>query len=640
MPNFTDLELSSSYRSFFGLYIGSVAAANYLNFKDLGFLIKSYQGAGLPQLTHSLTPYGTRGWETYQGTIVDPRLYILVGVIEGDSLKDITQKRQRLISLLAPVSGIAPLVYLSFQLVDRYGASVGRELTVPVHYTGGLEGSTDNIWDEPIALTFREHAPSQITDSVTNTSNLVQGPGVPGLGSSVNTVWTRSNGVWTQPWTGTSPRAIAYDLNGDLWAHGGSNVYRKSNGSGVWHASVNGSAYRLYPGPDGYMYIVGNGYPERWNVATGSGSALGGDSVNGVYDIALVPSLSVFTTPPTAWIVGSFTSMAFSGATSRIAYMSSGAGPSGTWSAFGTGFDGPAYTIVRHPNGKLYIGGSFTNLAGTSAANIVELNPYTNAITPLGSGVNGAVHKINVLPDGRLLVTGVFTTAGGKTANRQAYWDGYVWTAVPGSNPNQVYDAVPSGALMKTAVDPINGWYYASSAGPDVLWNGVDWNYGDIYWTELLGDIAFRPSDGELSVVFLGDTATSGYVLGGGLTINNTSNTDVYPTIKLVGAPTIEAIINYTTGKLIQFNSSGPFIATGGVATLQPGGPDGLSFTSNLFGNIINALAKGSDFTDFNLKPGTNYLGALFATAPDANNYVQISYQNKYWSFDAATIGT
>lgn len=644
MPNFTDLELSSAYRSYFGLYIGSVAAANYLNFKDLGFLIKSYQGAGLPQITNTTIPYGTKGWENYQGSTVNPRLYVLVGVIEGNDLKDITQKKQRLISLLAPVSGVAPLVYLAFQLIDKGGASVGKQLTVPVHYVSGLEGSTDNIWDEPIALAFEEHATSQITEATVNTVNAQSlGPLVPGLGSSVSTVWTRANGAWTQPWAGIGTiRAVTYGPDGDLYVGTNGNIYRKSNGAASWHASLLGQVQVIRFGPDGNLYAAGNGNAERFVFASGW-QAVGSGTMNEARDMVVIPPPVGSTSTAIMYIVGTFTSIASTpGTVNRIASIgfSGNTLNMGVYSTIGTGFDGPAYTIVYHPNGKLYIGGSFTNLNGTSANNIVEYDPVSGAIAALGSGTDDKVTKINILPDGRLLVTGSFSNAGGKAAFVQAYWDGYVWEAVPGSNPNNGFDST-AGALMIAGIDPITGNYLTTSSGDDSTWNGLDWTWGDISSSLTMVNLVYRPSDGELTVAFGADTGLGSFYLSASVPVTNGSTHDVWPQIKIYGQPNVKSIINYTTGKMLTFKGGARFLGAGAVATLQCGGPSGVSLTSNIYGDITNALAKGSDFTDFNLKPGTNYLGVLYyiQASPDVNNYVQLAWQNQHWSFDAATIG-
>jgi hypothetical protein len=642
MPNFTDLELSSSYRSFFGLYIGSVAAANYLNFKDLGFLIKSYQGAGLPQLTHSLTPYGTRGWETYQGTIVDPRLYILVGVIEGDSLKDITQKRQRLISLLAPVSGIAPLVYLSFQLVDRYGASVGRELTVPVHYTGGLEGSTDNIWDEPIALTFREHAPSQVVESGTNTLNFPTGIAVPGLSSSINTFYYRGlDATWTRYWTNLYTfRSVLWDSLGDLWAGANGNVFRKSFSTTTPFITARGSSpiYSLIEGPDSNIYIAGNGIPERWLRASATWQVIGNSST-----FANILSSVVIPSPAALWVnrlyvVGSFTSP-----TNRFAYINyiDDTANTGAWTTpFSTGPNGDIITVCYHPGTKLlYLGGSFTTFEGVTVNHICTVDPSTHAVAAVSTGANGDINKISVMSDGRLLLTGAFTTIGGKSIYRQAIYDGYSFQAVGGSNPNHSWDS-SVGIYQTHAINPTNGMIFTQSfTGEDSLFNGVDWGYGEISNTYQMAAAAYSPT-GELAVCLAADTAASGYVLSAPLGVPNLSTTDTWPQFKFNGNPGIYALFNYQTGKVIQFDSSiSKFWASAAYATLQAGGPDGMSFQSSYFGNLMNHVIKGSDISDFNLKPGSNWLGALVTVTQNASNYVQLSWKTTHWSFDASTIG-
>lgn len=631
MSTVTGLKLSPSSRSYWGLIVNGIS----YNFEDLGFLIKSYTGAGLPALSNNTLPYGTRGWETYQGTNVSPRPYILVGVIEGDSLKDITQKRQVLISLLAPISGIAPLVNLTFQLIDQYGSAVGKKLQVPVHYAGGLEGNVDNVWDEPIALTFTEHAPSQIVESVVNTATFPQGPIVPGLSSSLPNVQVRVNGVWTQPFSASSGPfyGLEYDASGDLWVGTNGTILRRSGMPYAEHLALSNPVRVMHLGIDGNMYAAGTGgKPERKIAATGLWQSIGDTTFVGtVYDMLLVPGSSPGTY--VLIVVGNFTSPGTRVATINF---SGDTANSGAWSTYSA--NDTVYTVARHPSGDLYFGGYFTVFNTYTCAGIIK-QPVSGPDVPVGSGVPATygVHKINVLTDGRLLISGAFPSIGGKTAFHQAYWDGYSYEAVPGTNPNNFSD-LSNNVIQNTIIDPTTGNYLTTSSGNDAIFNGVDWTWSDVWFFYRAMDMTYR-SDGELAISFSGDTTVSANILSGGLTINNTSTHEVWPQIKIVGSIAVQSIFNYTTGKQISFKGGGNVVGSGGIITMQCGGPAGVSLTSNLFGDITNSIAYGSNIGDFNLRPGINYLGALLTSTPDANNYVQISYQNQHWTFDAATIG-
>jgi uncharacterized delta-60 repeat protein len=102
-------------------------------------------------------------------------------------------------------------------------------------------------------------------------------------------------------------------------------------------------------------------------------------------------------------------------------------GTSDTSFATGTGADGQVYAIAAYPTnsiyaGKVIIGGTFTHFNGSAINRIARLNvdgsPDTNFNAHIGFGVtNGAVRAILIQPDGRLLVGGGFTNFNGSALN-------------------------------------------------------------------------------------------------------------------------------------------------------------------------------------------------------------------------------
>lgn len=86
----------------------------------------------------------------------------------------------------------------------------------------------------------------------------------------------------------------------------------------------------------------------------------------------------------------------------------------------GTGLNDQVFSIAPLENGKTLIGGSFTRFQGESQNGIVRLN-YTggkDASFNIGTGFNNTVKKITVQPDGKILVGGDFTEFNGAPANR------------------------------------------------------------------------------------------------------------------------------------------------------------------------------------------------------------------------------
>jgi uncharacterized delta-60 repeat protein len=81
----------------------------------------------------------------------------------------------------------------------------------------------------------------------------------------------------------------------------------------------------------------------------------------------------------------------------------------------GTGTSGEVYAIALQPDGKVLIGGTFTNVNGTTRNRIARLNAnggLDNSFNP-GSGPDALISAIAVQPDGNVLIVGDFLTVNG-----------------------------------------------------------------------------------------------------------------------------------------------------------------------------------------------------------------------------------
>jgi uncharacterized delta-60 repeat protein len=93
----------------------------------------------------------------------------------------------------------------------------------------------------------------------------------------------------------------------------------------------------------------------------------------------------------------------------------------------GAGPDGVVYAVVAYPTnsthgGKLLIGGNFTSYAGVSRAGVARINSDGSldlSFNP-GTGALGTVRAIALQPDGRILLGGSFTNFNGVALNRLA----------------------------------------------------------------------------------------------------------------------------------------------------------------------------------------------------------------------------
>ncbi|PJJ52837.1 T9SS type A sorting domain-containing protein [Hymenobacter chitinivorans] len=83
---------------------------------------------------------------------------------------------------------------------------------------------------------------------------------------------------------------------------------------------------------------------------------------------------------------------------------------------------GPVSTLAQQPDGKLLVGGSFTQLGGQPVSRIARLLPdgtYDSSFQP-GTGANGTVRALYLEPSGSILITGSFTQVNGVSRGRVA----------------------------------------------------------------------------------------------------------------------------------------------------------------------------------------------------------------------------
>ncbi len=88
----------------------------------------------------------------------------------------------------------------------------------------------------------------------------------------------------------------------------------------------------------------------------------------------------------------------------------------------GTGFNSGVNSIAIQADGKLVIGGNFSSYNGISAGKIIRLNPNGSVDTSFvtGAGFIFSVNSIAIHTDGKIIVGGSFTTFNGLSTNRIA----------------------------------------------------------------------------------------------------------------------------------------------------------------------------------------------------------------------------
>lgn len=105
------------------------------------------------------------------------------------------------------------------------------------------------------------------------------------------------------------------------------------------------------------------------------------------------------------------------------------------------GFNNPVYTLTLQPDGKILAGGLFTNFNGTVCNRLARLNTDGSLDTSFHTqiGANGTVEEVLLQPDGKIIIGGDFTNYDGANSLRMARvkTNGYIdssFVALPGAS--------------------------------------------------------------------------------------------------------------------------------------------------------------------------------------------------------------
>jgi uncharacterized delta-60 repeat protein len=121
----------------------------------------------------------------------------------------------------------------------------------------------------------------------------------------------------------------------------------------------------------------------------------------------------------------------------------------------GTGlrFDGTVYSIAIQSDGGILVGGNFTELNGSTRNRLVRINDIDDRTfyNNLGTGFNGSVRTLTIQSDGKILVGGDFSEFDGNTRNY------FVRLKQDGTEDTTFYTNLGSGfnnEVLATAVQP------------------------------------------------------------------------------------------------------------------------------------------------------------------------------------------
>jgi hypothetical protein len=591
-----------------------------------GLDLETAFGVGMPPVDNITTPYAILDGSVYQRSITRNRTITLVIRANGKSQHGLQVLRSRLIEAVNPHRLTLPI------RLQYRGAS--RVLYIEGYYAGGLELPADwRTGFERIALQLLCVEPYwRMVDATTAALAVRQ------TIANTNYIAQRSlTGAWNNMLNGADDivYALEYDLQGRLYAGGafhnigGVAAAHIARWTGtIWEAlgvGCDNNVGALARGPDGNIYVgglfhnAGGGaaaHVARYNVAAGTFSALGAGCDDQVTDLKFTGTGELFA--------GGLFLNAGGGAALHAATWNGAA-----WAALGAGLDGNVVALSEAPNGDIYYVGLFVNVAGGGIVlnHVARWSPTTATWYALGTGVNNNAHAILVMRNGRIVVGGEFTTAGGLSASRVAQWNGISWSAM-----STGFNSVPLGFIEDSdGLLHAVGWFSLTGtrAIPQghAIWRNGIWIGADNCNTS--GNIVQYIIQDSAGLLTIGGRMTGALAYPGYQTITNPGSASTWPVLIFVGPGPLYQLINYTTGKRIDFNLT---LLAGETVTLDL--RQGVkTLTSNFRGNLMASILPG-DLTTWCLAPGANYVAVWI---DDATATGTISYVPYYWSLDGAT---
>lgn len=301
----------------------------------------------------------------------------------------------------------------------------------------------------------------------------------------------------------------------------------------------------------------------------------------------------------------------------------------GTFSV-GTGITGTVYALVIQTDGKVVLGGSFTQYNGVPTGNIVRLNTdgSLDAAFLAGTGFDNTVWTLALQSDGKIIAGGDFTTynAASKTRVARLNTDGtldaaYNSAAGPNNSVRNINLQADGKAVLVGDFTTVNGTGRVRAAR--LLTDGTL-------------DAAFLPGTGPAAIVYACDVQPTGKVAIGGafLTVAGTGRNRIARLNGECIAPILLNPVNDTRCDSGQVFLSAA--ASGGAVEwfTQPTGGT-LVFTGTDFspsiGTSTTYYAQAND--------GTCGISARTAITGTVNNSISVSQSLTLCAGQSITVG-
>lgn len=587
------------------------------------------QGTGMPPIQHLVQPMALLPGSLYQGSKVLPRVIDLYSGTKATTAATVSAARRDFINAVKSdrVSPEQPVVF-------RYtGPNTSKPITFRAYYDSGMEfQTTSGVVDKPSArficydpFGYEVHTQGialGTLQSISDADYLVR----------------RTDGVWYNVSTNISSWVMALEKhNGILYLGGYFSNVGDTNGDFIvsWNGtalSSMGSGLEDYcrvikKSPDGLIYVGGD-FTSAGSVANTAGIAywdpVAGDwnEIGGGITATSIEAFA-FDGSGNVYVGGNFTN--HGDADGDFITMWNGT----AWSSIGTGANSVVYDLVIGPDGCLYIGGLFTEIDGVTVNGVAKWDGTT--ITALGAGITSdtIVYTLCFDDAGNLYAGGNFTTADGGAAANIAMWNGKTWLPLGSGTDDTVRRMRYSKGLLYV------GGYFTTAGGltlaeASAIWNGYTWAHLPI---DLPGtpQIISWVIDGD--DLYMGGT-TAGTAYSSIVTqITNSGSTAAYPRIKIYRAAdganaSIRYLKNEATGDTLWLNYS---LVKGETLTIDFT-PGDKSIKSDYFGNVWQAVLRGSDFGTFRFLPGVNNISVMVST--DATVTAWAEWPLAHWGAD------
>lgn len=639
--------------------------------KDLGLEVMSVTGLGMAGVANDIMAYGTLDGGEYHNSNVPSRQYTLAGAMFGKYQGELQRKRSSLVNAIKP-----DLVIPKQPVVLRYkfGArceNEGLTLEIPSVYVEGMGGQFDNYHQERIALTFAEPYPFLLEDGQS-------GIELTDITHLHATTWAfRTNnsqpGTWYNVGNLTGGTNVVFDiiqsqrgglfLVGDFDTSPAGNTYymvfmRLDTRVYTRYASMGGAdaiIRVIYEAPNGNLYVGGDfvhldpfGTPTVCNHVgyfTGPYWSLVEHAMDSGTDDLVLAIAATYNGD--VYVGGDF---AHVGAGLIDAPYIARFTAAGVWENItpGVGFDGRVKAIVVGPDGKVYVGGSFTHLNLVDYNCVAVYDPVAGAWNTLGDGVTGGiVRDLCFGADGRLYACGTFTSPGYMAVFNGANWE---WLGM-GISATDFGTTV----INKMCLGPDGKIYLAGDfalTGPSTTinveyasWDGSTFGFLDAQ-PPTEGAPDFQACDGlaicvtnagEVAVSFDYATAASDvFFCGIVTTITNDGSAISHPTFICRisgGVYNYLYIRNVDTGDELRFEVN---MDDGGWFFVDST-PGNYRSASN-YRSVEQMSFDGSDIATFKLIPGINHISVFSTRGVGTTAITGLYWRNNYWGLDDGTL--